>query len=490
MMSDVILDQYEDQLIKDDSPMFLDTVELVIRLPHHMESTEYPFNASKEWKREKDYGYTTYVFKKNNLYLIGGGEYIPSIKYRIRRIPYTNITLYELLVECSIPKFLLGNNFTDVPKSELGTFYSKLLNIITCTYHFEEVTLEMIKNATLKRIDCGSQVFFPDIAAYNQAYNRICSSRLDSRIDIDNIQYSQMATGIYIKCKSWQFVFYNKTEELKRSAKKTKPKEPESLDDPPIKPRFLTQGKTKAKFETRNEAMVEDESFFEFITEAEQVCMRFELRLNGKALIDNALKWIGYYPMQELTLWKVLYYDIPRKLAQYKWQEIIDGMPRYDLISANDEDVLAHISKTSNTIDNMAKTLGYIEMERITDQRQLRAVICNGKSRSAWTSYLKKLKDLPQLSNQPDPVQPITDVIFGNHNSKDRSINVLSIEAPATDIKEQYTKTVYSVHFAISITIKYCIKNKHFFLLVGRLRRANSRAPPSRLAFRRGVGEL
>lgn len=490
-MSNAILDPYEDQLIEDDSPMFLDTVELVIRLPYHMESTSYPFRSKKEWINKDDYGYTMYVFRKNNLYQIGGGEYIPSISYRIRRIPHSDIKLYELLVEFSVPKFILGNNFMDVPKSELSNLCLKLLDIITCTYHFEDVTLEMIKSATLKRMDCGSQVFFPDITAYNQALNRIRSSRLDARIDIDDTQYdvrsSQRATGLNISCGSWQFVFYNKTEELKRSAKKKKSKEAESFGDPPPKPRFLTQSKTKAKFETRNEAMVEDEPFFELITEEERVCVRFELRLNSKARINNALKWIGYYPMEELTLGKALYYDIPRKLTQYNWQQTLNHMPRYDLISANEEDVLAHIAKTSSTIDKMAKTLGYIEMERLPNQRQLRAIICNGKSRSAWTSYQKKLKDLPPLSNQPDPVRPVTDKIFGN--GENCNVSTPSAEKPTASIKVQYTRAIHSVHLAISITIKYCTKNRHFFRLVGRLRqRANGRAPPSQLAARRDVG--
>lgn len=39
-----------------DERMFLDTVELVIRLPCHMESTRYPFGSKKEWKMDNGHG--------------------------------------------------------------------------------------------------------------------------------------------------------------------------------------------------------------------------------------------------------------------------------------------------------------------------------------------------------------------------------------------------------------------------------------------------
>lgn len=452
---------------RDNGLMFLDTVALVIRLPCHMESTRYPFKRLSNsdplvWFYERKSWGQQYIFTRKKSFLLGDSEYKPALKYRVRHIGYGG-KVHELVVEFSIPKLLLGNNFMDTSKSELDVVHSRILSSITGTYHFEDVTLEMIENATLKRMDCGSQVIFPDIESYNLAQERIGSARLSLRLDIERPQFSERSTGLSISCSSYQFVVYNKTEELRRYAKSPK----------------------KAKFEADDEWMVEDEDFFRVITDTKKTCMRFELRFNTKAKIDNALKHIGE-PARALTLQTALERNIPQRLLQWLLEQIVKGLPRADLVLASSEDVLNHVSKVEDKPDNIAKLYGYAMMERLPDQRKLREIITNGKKRSAWTSYLKKLDNLPELSGQKEPIQPILDKVFGvlpsNTNTSsdvnDSVANVISVESVDTVI----------VRLTISITIKYCTKNRYFFRTTWLLCRANTRAPPSWLAVRRGIG--
>ena len=474
----------------DDSPMFLDVVELVIHLPDPTESTftspDFSFNNRKVWKVvPKSWG-IEYVFNRSKQFLmIDGGKYKPHFTYRIRKDWRHNIH-HEILLRFSIPKLLFGNNFTDVPKSSLNELYRELLYALYDLYGFKDITMEMLTNSTLKRMECGSQVFFPDITAYNQARDRIRSVRLDQRIDKGDIEYAglnyaDVGTGFRIHCKSWDFVFYNKTEELKHSAK----------------------SKGRAKFEEDNECMIgvwdylpsdtepstdecdsslsfltTGEGFYELITTSGEVCARFELKLGQKSHIDTALEHIGE-PTGHITLEDALIRNIPQRILQWHCQRLFGSLPRYDLTSTSNEDLLDFLLTQDMKPDAIAKSLGYITMERMPDQRRLREAITNGKSRSAWASYLKKIENIPRLSDRTDPIQPILDVVFN-----------LGVTTPNTSKNVKMVKSiVFGVAKAICITISFCTKNKHFLWIDWLVRHVSARAPPSRLAVRRGAGE-
>lgn len=407
-----------------DSPMFLDTVELVIHLPAPTQSSndEFSFENRKVWRLDHNKGFPEYTFLNDKAFTISLFEYKPRLKYRTRKNKL-GVLVDELLVELSIPKFLLGNNFMDTPKSSLNEFYSKLLDTINYLYCFKDITLTMLENATLKRIDCGSQIFFPNIMAYNLAQNRIFSARTDPRIDIGEVKFANYGSGIYLSCDSWQFVFYNKTEELKAYAKSEKKAKFEKDSEHMIGLDNLL-GRTMYT----NPLLIDDDvldpgkAFFDMITSTEQVCMRFELRLNQKSKINNALEHIGESEKinECLTLQVALENNIPQRILQWYYKRIFSHLPRYDLVSASDEDLLNYVAQYDNKIDRMAKVLGYITMERIPNQKQLRKIITNGKSQSAWNSYLKKIDQLPILANPPDPIQPILDKIFSNVNKGEK----------------------------------------------------------------------
>lgn len=436
--------------------MLLDTVELVIPLPYRMTSYVYPFEGP-EWIHTEAYGYSTLTFKATKRFRECQAEYIPTIKYRERRMP-DGLVFHELLVEVSIPKMLFGNNFIDARKDGLGTFYDRLQSSISGVYGFKKVDEYMIKRATLKRMDCGSRVAFKDISSYNLAKSRLLSAVTDKRVDVDAPQYSTKGLGVSISCGSWQFVLYNKNEELKRYASSPR----------------------KAKYESNDDIMVLNKSFFNMIKNAEVVVGQFEFRLNGKKYINEALGLIGE-PRGSITLEEALDKDIPRRIAAYYWQRILDGLPRIDLVEASEDDIVNKFASAYETPANLAKAIGYAIMSKAPDQESLRRTLEWRGGRSAWTRYQRTVKNLPRLKIKGgDPIQPISDKIFG--------ITEMTNSEKRTLLAMKHVAKVL-IFCSISITMNNCIKNSTTYIslcfsccLAHRCTlRTRTRAPPGAL---------
>lgn len=367
--------------------MFLDTVRIAIPLLRPMKSVSFPFGDKAHWKKITRAYCTEYVFVAPKMFWDDLCEYIPRLTYA------TVLTKYglrdEIRMEFSIPKLLYQNNFLNADKSELEHVMERVTDVLNYIYHFEEVKIEDVERATVMRIDCGTIAFLPNVEVYNMACSRIYSARMDKRIDIDAPNYSEKANGIVVKCNSWELVFYNKNEELRRYCSSYR----------------------KAKFEENDSIMIAN-GFLQELDKTEVVAMRCELRLVNKRNINSALARINEDGRQ-LTLQNLLEHDIPRRLLQCYWLQVVEGLPRYDMLSASEEDVFNVLSSQGGTLKQLTEKMGLVTLSNLPNQHRLREAVENRSGRTGWNRFKKKLEALPEFPREKDPIAYISDAIFG-----------------------------------------------------------------------------
>lgn len=260
--------------------------------------------------------------------------------------------VYNLKIDCSVQKLLIGNNVEEFSDNVYESFILELRK--SAKKHYGLILKDSeIRNAIVMQIHYSKNVITDDsFATINE---RLEQSVTPKTFDVTMAKYGRSGSKRHYYNKSREFVIYDKFEELKSHSESS---------------RHISEQKIIDEFDTQKSLI------------------RFESRLKNKRVIRNKLDLSGP------TLEEVFNPDLPKKLINEDWK----GITR---LYAGNHTLLDEYDQNGNL-----RVIGAIALIRDHGTRAFRKVFERFSSHSSWSRLNKELRIRKKVV---DPIQNITD---------------------------------------------------------------------------------
>ena len=265
------------------------------------------------------------------------GKYYPRITCIKRPVGYGNYKC-QILVEFSVPKLLMGNNFSEV----CDTDFDAVVQILR--HRLFEMGIKWQFSACIKqyrvvKADYSKNIIYEDGTSISQILRLLNSANIRRSLDVSAGDFRNGGQILHFHTGYRDIVFYDKIADLKRS--KISEKRCEEKDS------FIQR------------------SLFDLFEEKKQLSvLRFEIRLNGVKEIKSNLVKIGQ-DADDLSFERMFSSDISRNILLYWWNEIFSRIPKAPLDNETIENVfLGLLNNPDAKPQKVLATLGVICLQR------------------------------------------------------------------------------------------------------------------------------
>ncbi|PKL31223.1 hypothetical protein CVV43_03685 [Candidatus Saccharibacteria bacterium HGW-Saccharibacteria-1] len=287
------------------------------------------------------------------------GRYMPRLTLykRFNEIaPY-----YELGVEFSAPKLLLGNNFEELTGADLPLLLEALQRALDelVGYVF---SIEDLRKAPIIAFHPSKNIVLPHITACRAVINVLAKLDITMVYDMHRTDYRD-GYILHLHTNTIDIAFYDKLADL-RTARKS----------------------TKRAYE--KEPTLQSKIVDKLIIENEKNILRYEIRLNKRIKIKQT-----YPELNEWTLNSMFNEEICQKPLLYHWQKITKSIDLISMDADKPYEILHNliVSKNGKTLrQNLAITAGLM----ITNQvgyRDFQHLVSGTADTSTWYRLKKEL---------------------------------------------------------------------------------------------------
>jgi hypothetical protein len=134
-----------------------------------------------------------------------------------KTVKLNNVTLqqrsneHQLVIDCSIPVFLFGNNVAELKDSDVDIFCNRISEVLNTSYGLS-LTPKDIMNAEVRQIHFGKNIILPDEMMMTAVLNY--ANRTDVRMNrsISSVKYQQ-GESFHIRTSSYDLTLYDKSAE-------------------------------------------------------------------------------------------------------------------------------------------------------------------------------------------------------------------------------------------------------------------------------------
>ena len=294
------------------------------------------------------------------------GIYRPRLTF-IRRPAGIDKVINELLIEISLPKLIFGNNFEEIAERDFETI------VDTLTRNLKEmdvpITAEQIRKADIRKIDLCKNIILPEYVSVSSVISQIRKADISRTYDPDYTQFRNGGYIFHVHCNTSDIAFYDKIADLQ-------------------------QGKISEKRSLEKDNYVQIK-LLGALQRSKRDVLRMEVRLNSKKKINTELKTISV-KCEDLTFENIYKADLVRDILLNHWNKIFKAIPKILLDSDSPEQLFYEIIKDNKVTPQKALAkLGFILLAgQCGDSRQLRNIIEDRFSRSAWTG-LRNAREPP-----------------------------------------------------------------------------------------------
>lgn len=266
----------------------MDTVTLIYTCKERLTQANSPFSDfSKNGK-----GFTQAVLNSDEL-CRERGLYYPTIRYCERPVGGGIAgTTWELAIEFSIPKLLCNSNLYEFDESSLDNIVTTLHErIIEMGIRF--ISQTDILELYVRRIDVGKNILMDSRLGVDGVIRSIANADANRWLKFDKVNYENGGRLIRFHSKNEDITFYDKSKELERNS--------------------VGNG---------NGAMA--------ATKFSGV-LRFEIKMNGKRLIERRLKDAGLMIPEKWEFQNLFKNEICRALLSKRLGYIVSCVPKIPL---------------------------------------------------------------------------------------------------------------------------------------------------------------
>ncbi len=232
------------------------------------------------------------------------GLYYPTIRYCERPVGGgTTGTTWELAIEFSIPKLLCGNNLYEFNETSLGSIVQTLYERII------EMGITFIQQADIphlyvRRMDIGKNILMHSRLEVDSVIRSIGNAKVNHHLNFDKVDYVNGGRLVRFSSKNEDIAFYNKSKEFERNS-------------------------------ASNDTLI--------ATEFSGV-LRFEIKMNGKRLIERRMKDAGLEIPDAWEFQNLFTNKVCQTLLLKRLNYIFDCVPKIPLDDeSNTPSLLANI---------------------------------------------------------------------------------------------------------------------------------------------------
>lgn len=304
--------------------------------------------------------------------LRSSGCCIPRITF-IKR-PMRGGIQQQMSIECSLPKLLKGSNFEEVCDADFDAIVEALRSSLWkmgIKWQFSG----SIANYQVNRIDYSKNIIFRDGTIVSQILRLLNSANISKVMDVSAGDFRNGGQILHYHTNARDIAFYDKIADLKQSKRSEKRV---FEDDNKCRLNLLDSIQSK-----RNLAV-----------------LRFEIRLNSKKEIRNALKKVDL-DSKDLSFRRMFSSNLSRKVLLYWWGQIFQAIPKAPLDDRTVEKLFLDILQNPNaTPQRVLATLGMYYLARAPnfDERFAREVFNKRFKNGSW-GRSKKLLLQPETSS-------------------------------------------------------------------------------------------
>ncbi len=153
----------------------------------------------------------------------GNHVYMPRLALTKRKSRDGSSYIITLKIEFSVPKLLYSNNFDEVQDSD----FEKVVTTLKHKLFRMGVTIPLddLKNADVQSIHYGKNIAFIDYTTATSIMDVLRKIKVTRRLDVNHTDYINDGEAVRYHSKSFQVVFYDKIEDLKKAAARAEEKE-------------------------------------------------------------------------------------------------------------------------------------------------------------------------------------------------------------------------------------------------------------------------
>lgn len=290
------------------------------------------------------------------------GKYQPRLTYTQRPRGYKRAS-YELAVELSLPKIAFGNNFDELTNAD----YTLVISQLQLTLREMGVWLftKQIEQAEIRALHYSKNFVFNDYTSCSAVLQMLRTADISKTYDIQNTDFRNGGYVLHVHTNSLDIAIYDKLADLRQSK--------------------VSEKRTQEK-----DNFVQLDLLDQLARTQPVAVMRYEVRLNGKKKITDALNAVGFD--EPLIFKNVFSAELAKALLQHHWQNFFSNLPKLALDSNDPHKVLANILQTDELKgpQQAAARLGMALLLTKADQRHVRALFEDRFGKHAW-SRLKPL---------------------------------------------------------------------------------------------------
>lgn len=264
----------------------MDTVTLIYTCKERLTRVNSPFlDFSKN-----DKGFVQAVLSGDELYQ-ERGLYYPTIRYCERPVGGgATGTTWELTIEFSIPKLLCGNNLYEFDETSLGSI-AKTLHERIAEMGIMFVQPDDILRLYVRRMDIGKNVLMRSRFEVDGVIRSIANANVNRWLKFGKVNYENGGRLIRFHSKNEDITFYDKNKELEQSI-------------------------------ASNDVMA---------TTKLPGVLRFEIKMNGKRLIERRMKDAGLEIPDAWEFQNLFTNEVCQTLLLKRLNYILDCIPKIPL---------------------------------------------------------------------------------------------------------------------------------------------------------------
>lgn len=358
----------------------IDTIKLVI-----------PYTQSPEWlnmlettrKRNANAGSTTTTINPSKGYKMAG-VYQPRLKYYEH--PTREGIQRKLLIELSLPKLMLGNNFSELTDAFFDAVTEKLSAVLHSTYAID-ISPSELATSNVGKIDYSKNIIFADYTPVSSITSSMRTADISKTYDVQNTNFRNGGHIYHIHTNSLDVAMYDKIADLRKER--------------------VSEKRSHEKDGYGQMSLLDSLEANKSLSVA-----RFEVRLNSVRKIRSEMKAIDFFG--GITFRELFSSAISGKVLLSHWTQVFTKIPKISLDSDNPVNQFVAIAKANPelTYTQAMAVAHYQTMLMDHDERYIRSLAEGLFNGSQYRRFKLKSREPPPASQLKTLIQ-ITDTLTG-----------------------------------------------------------------------------
>lgn len=275
---------------------------------------------------------------------------------------------YAITLRCefSVPKLLLGNNFSELLDSDFTRLLDKLQNSLANMG--VRIKKDTIKTAEISAIHYSKNIPLTDYSTCAMILGELGKINLTQRLDLSKTDYRNGGHAIRYHANSYELAFYDKIKDMQ-------------------------QAKISEKRAIENDYAMQRDLFAKANIRQPLDVLRMELRIGNRTKLKSLIQAVG---ITSGTSFESLFSQaISQKMLLHFWHKINQNMPTLALSQFKPEDIYyALLTETKGKAKpaKLLQQIGALAIIQNVGMRGLHSLVTSNSNDRTWQRMKKELE--------------------------------------------------------------------------------------------------